>query len=404
MIQTNRMKFQPLAASIIGILILTPCGGDDPRNIEWESAAKKAQAEIPQMEAERKKDPSSPKLLGTLGDEYWILGDLIRAEALIEQASKLAPNNPAGDSDLLQILWREGRYAEAIEHAKRFLAFKTSKEEFNQYARGRIEKFEKNSSKVKVQPPSIPSESNEFKNTIGMVFVRVPGGAFEMGSDSWWGDSSPAHRVTLLPYWIGKYEVTVAQYEAFMKDTGFKPELPPRDVRAPSDQHPATGLEWYDAEAFSIWLSTRESMVYRLPTEAEWEFAARGTDGRLHPWGSESPDTKIHGNWDRFGFIAHGGAGALEPVGSYPRGASPFGVLDMSGNAAEWCNDDYVPNYYRFSPAQNPYGPLVLKGLLKVQRGSSWRDGYDMKTTDRQGVYADLPYDHHGFRLVMVPH
>src|SRR5262249_10558423 len=160
-------------------------------------------------------------------------------------------------------------------------------------------------------------------------------------------------------------------------------------TRAPTDEHPATGLEWYDAEAFSIWLSTRESVVYRLPTEAEWEFAARGSDGRLHPWGSNTPNTKTHGNWGRFELAAHDGAGALEPVGRYPRGASPFGLRDMSGNAAEWCNDDYAPNYYRYSPSTNPYGPLVLKAQIKVQRGSSWRDPEDMKTTDRQGVWAN---------------
>lgn len=388
---------------ILFILSAIICGcSDDEENDKWQASAKNAQIEITHLQNELKKDPKSPKLLVDLADQYWILGDLNQAESLLSESIKIQPHNPAAESDLLHVLWNKGQYADAVFHAKQFINFKTSHHKFNEYAQRRIEKYESSSAKQKFQAMPITSGSQEFKNTIGMTFVRIPGGTFRMGTDSWISDATLTHRVTLSPYWISKYEVTVGQYETFMKDIGFKPDLAPRAPRAPSDQHPATGVQWYDAEAFSIWLSTRESLIYRLPTEAEWEFAARGIDSRLHPWGNDKPNSKIHGNWNRVMLVLHGSVGALEPVGRYPSGASPFGLLDMSGNAAEWCIDDYAANYYKYSPLLNPYGPLNLSGHLKVQRGSSWRDRTDVNATERFGVWPNLAYDHHGFRLVMI--
>lgn len=396
------MTGRKISLLILAVSLALGCNqnvGDD----SWLSEAQEAQTSLPRLERELANHGVSSELLNKIAVRHWILGDLLGAQALLAQAARIEPQDPGTYSNLLQILWQQGRYAEAVVHARKFLTYNTANYDHNAYARSRIEKFEGFSSSVSFDAVTIAHRANEFSNRLGMLFVRVPGGTFIMGSDSDSEDVSPAHRVSLSSYWIGKYEVTVAEYEAFLKDTGFKPDIAPRAPRAPTDRHPATGIKWHDAEAFCLWLSSRESAIYRLPTEAEWEFAARGTDGRSYPWGDVEPDSKVHGNWDRLRLVLQGGRGALNPVGSYPAGASPFGTFDMSGNASEWCLDAYAREYFRFSPTVNPFGPFSRCGFLKVQRGSSWRDKKDQPVIVRSGVEANLAYDHHGFRLVMIP-
>ena len=187
----------------------------------------------------------------------------------------------------------------------------------------------------------------------GAEMVYVPAGEFLMGSPEGTGndDEHPQRRVYLDGFWIDKTEVTVAQYRRFCQATGRQmPDAPPWGWQ---DDHPVVNVTWNDAAAYAAWAGER------LPTEAEWEKAARGTDGRQYPWGN---------GWDA-GKCANNSS-TTKAVGSYPSGASPYGALDMAGNVMEWCADWYDVSYYGTAPSRNPVGPL--SGNWMVLRGGSW--------------------------------
>jgi formylglycine-generating enzyme required for sulfatase activity len=157
--------------------------------------------------------------------------------------------------------------------------------------------------------------------------------------------------------------------------------------------------------AFCKWLSRSGGSVYRLPTEAEWEVAARGTDGRRYPWGNEAVDaggtyranyapSKDKNSWGLDGFPY------AAPVGSFPAGASPFGCLDMAGNVWEWCHDWYDAGYYAQSPAENPRGPE--SGKERVLRGGSWYHPSELsRPANRDKLRPDISQASIGFRVVM---
>jgi len=204
----------------------------------------------------------------------------------------------------------------------------------------------------------------------GAAMVYIPAGEFIMGTSdeqidvligrfpslrrSWFDSEKPQHTVYLDGYRIYKHEVTVAQYRQFCQETGHRMlEVPPDGWE---DDHPIVNVRWHDAAAYSQWAGVE------LPTEAQWEKAARGTDSRLWPWGNE---------WDNHKCNSVGTVGKTTPVGRYPLGASPYGVMDMAGNVWEWCADWYDDNYYRNAPSHNPPGPA--SGTRRVLRGGSWR-------------------------------
>jgi formylglycine-generating enzyme required for sulfatase activity len=192
-------------------------------------------------------------------------------------------------------------------------------------------------------------------------WVTVPAGNFLMGAIDGYGDSVPTHTVYLNAYQIGKYEVTNQQYAQCVTSGLCRPTLdyegPPYRYTDPQyAQHPVVYVTWYDAVSFCAWSGGR------LPTEAEWEKAARGTDRRTYPWGLQLPRAKL-ANYDNI-------VDDTTEVGSYPGGASPYGALDMAGNVWEWVADWYSQNYYGRSPSQNPAGPRT--GSWKVARGGSF--------------------------------
>lgn len=177
--------------------------------------------------------------------------------------------------------------------------------------------------------------------------VYVPAGEFLMGSDpkkdkNAHENEQPQHRLFLPDYYIAKTPVTNTQYAAFVQAAGHRLPEHWKDKEAPQgkENHPVVYIHWRDAVAYCRWLAQATGKSYRLPTEAEWEKAARGTDGRIYPWGDE---------WDaRRCNASEGGLGETTPVGAYPEGASPYGALDMVGNAWEWCSTIWEDNPYPF--------------------------------------------------------
>jgi formylglycine-generating enzyme len=200
-----------------------------------------------------------------------------------------------------------------------------------------------------------------------VAMVWIPDGPFRMGSLPAEGrpDEQPQHTVLVDAFWIDRVEVTNARYQTFVEETGHRvPPNPYGDgmltVMSEIEDLPVVLVTWHDAADYCEWAGKR------LPTEAEWEKAARGTDARRFPWGDDPP-TPAHGTFAR----EWDGTHTLHPVGTRPDGRSPFGVDDLAGNAREWVQDWYAADFYSVAPDRNPVGPAA--GILKVIRGGSWR-------------------------------
>lgn len=192
----------------------------------------------------------------------------------------------------------------------------------------------------------------------------IPAGSFRMGSAEWehYPGESPETLVYLDAFEIGIYPVTNAEYAGFLEATGY--EKPPwwEDPRFNDPRQPVVGVNWYDAVAYCRWLRRVTGEPYRLPTDAEWEKAARGgLEGKAYPWGDDPPT--LERCW-------WGGQERPKPVGSFP--PNGYGLYDMIGNVWEWCADWYNPQYFRHPPRRNPRGPRVGEGENKVIRGGSF--------------------------------
>jgi formylglycine-generating enzyme required for sulfatase activity len=197
------------------------------------------------------------------------------------------------------------------------------------------------------------------------VMVFIPAGEFVMGIDGAPSESgeSPTHQVYLDGFYIDKYEVTNAQYQRFMEATGTPAPDFWDDPMLNEPNQPVVAVTWHQAKAYCEWVGKR------LPTEAEWEKAARGMDGRIYPWGNHFDWT--YGNFSD-GYLEDGhldGFMGSSPVGHFPTDISPYGVYDLGGNALEWVADWHDPNYYAVSPHANPTGATT--GIHKVLRGGA---------------------------------
>lgn len=223
-----------------------------------------------------------------------------------------------------------------------------------------------------------------------MVFI--PAGAFIMGNNDGDPDEIPAHKVYLDEYYIGKYEVTVDEYGRFLDATGYRQPTNWMDAKVES-HWPVSGVSWIDAGKYCEWLSEETGLQYRLPTEAEWEKAARGEEGYIYPWGDF---------WDpsRCNSLMTFETRFLRPIGSFPIGVSSYGVHDMAGNVWEWCSDWYDPLYFNYSKERNPEGPF--DGQLKVARGGCWNDNSRYcRSTDRWPVEMTFREPYVGFRVCL---
>jgi len=230
-------------------------------------------------------------------------------------------------------------------------------------------------------PASIPEVGKAGQEKVGSdggVYVWVPPGEFMMGADDLDYRHKPIHRVRITKgFWLSKCEITNAQYAAFLNAHGSNTEaagkelidLQSRDcgvetqgghyvAKTGRGDHPVVEVSWYGAKAYC------DHYGLRLPTEAQWEYAARGPEGRKYPWGDEWDKRKCCNGGNR------GPGSRTFPVGSFPQGASWCGALDMAGNVSEWCADWFEKYYYDKSPATDPTGPA--SGRYRGLRGGSW--------------------------------
>jgi formylglycine-generating enzyme required for sulfatase activity len=268
------------------------------------------------------------------------------------------------------------------------------------------------------------------RSTDGMVMVYVPGGTFQMGSSEaeigaafelceqehgsgecskgWFEDESPQHTITLDAFWIDRTEVTNAQYKQCVEAGVCQaPTMcafgEPTYQDASKADHPVVCVDWHGAQAYCEWAGGR------LPTEAEWEYAARGLQGNIYPWGDEFECSRsnLDDETEVDDFVVLGGEGCdgyerTAPVGSFEDGASWCGALDMAGNVWEWVVDWYDADYYADSPARNPQGPD--SGDSRVLRGSSWANrSIEVRSALRHWYPPHIRLDFMGLRCVVVP-
>lgn len=238
------------------------------------------------------------------------------------------------------------------------------------------------------------------RRRLNLDMVLIPAGEFSMGFQEGDEDERPVHTVVLNAFWIDRYEVTNGQYQAFLEAMKYPPPLYWGDSRFKGSEHPVVGVAWGDADAYCRWAGNR------LPTEAEWEKAARGTEGRLYPWGNKFDRARLnwrgHADYARDPDPATDGYVFTAPVGSYADGVSVYGIHDLLGNVWEWCADWYDENAYETHAAQNPKGPS--EGLTRVLRGGAWIDYQsNLRTTNRMRAFPTLKHMDIGFRCAKTP-
>lgn len=266
-----------------------------------------------------------------------------------------------------------------------------------------------------------PPPQDRIQGKDGKEMLRVPAGWFWMGSSdteveaayqlgkkydastkkTWFERETPRHQVWVDSFYMDKYEVTVGEYKKFIQAKGHR-ELPDWvSTYSPGPSHPVVGVSWEDADAYCRWYDKQ------LPSEAQWEKAARGSDGRRYPWGNEAVDGKranyCDKNCDREwkDKSEDDGYPYTAPVGSYDRGVSPYGIYNMSGNVWEWVQDWYEADYYKRSPERNPVNTIT--STYRVLRGGGWDDDPANVRAAYRGRNAPGSRDlNTGFRCVVV--
>jgi len=242
-------------------------------------------------------------------------------------------------------------------------------------------------------PPAISQETIESQ---GIRFRLIPGGTYLLGSPpdepGRYADESPPHPVRLEPFYMAAHETTNAQYARFLKATGHPPPLYWEDKNLNAANQPVVGVTWEDAVAFTQWLTQITGVLHRLPTEQEWEAAARGgLANQPFPWGAAAPDAgeALRANYRTNDLTKHGFR-LTAPVGSFPPNGS--GLFDMAGNVSEWCLDRYHP-----LGSGGPFKP----GVLRVLKGGSWYSwARDLRAAARQSAPPDYSDGYIGFRII----
>jgi formylglycine-generating enzyme len=219
--------------------------------------------------------------------------------------------------------------------------------------------------------------------------VPIPEGWFLMGSDTGQDCERPVHKIWIDAFLLAAAQVTNAQYDRFLIATASPAPAFRRDSNFDHPEQPVTGVCWHEAALYCDWLSGQSGRHYRLPTEAEWERAARGgAEQKKFPWGDDPPESlpDYAKRWQT----------GPEPVARYAPNA--FGLYDIGDNVHEWCSDWYDANYYGISPERNPRGPEG--GQRKSSRGGSWRHHVKVaRCSARSSIPPEFQYADYGFRL-----
>jgi formylglycine-generating enzyme required for sulfatase activity len=219
--------------------------------------------------------------------------------------------------------------------------------------------------------------------------ARIPEGWFLMGSETGQDNERPVHRVWIDAFEMAVCQVTNANYARFVAATSHRKPLDWDDANFADPEQPVVALSWFDAVAYCDWLSQAASRRYRLPTEAEWERAARGgIEQKLYPWGDEPPESlpNYASRWKT----------GPERVGRAERNA--YGLCDIGANVHEWCSDWFSANFYGGSPERNPQGPV--EGKRRASRGGSWRHYTKVsRCAARSSIPPEFQYADYGFRV-----
>ena len=220
------------------------------------------------------------------------------------------------------------------------------------------------------------------------AFVRIAGGWFVMGTDQGQQDEAPPHRVFVDPFELAACPVTREEYERFLMATGHQTPCDWAHPAFAGADLPVVGVSWTDAAAYCAWRSAQDAQGVRLPTEAEWECAARGPRQELFPWGLVPP-----------AWIPGGGRGPLQAPWPVSLGKpTPWGLYGISANVHEWCADWYAADYYGQSPERNPAGPA--HGVKRAARGGAWRHAQTYcRVTLRSRLDPSFRYNDFGFRV-----
>ena len=221
--------------------------------------------------------------------------------------------------------------------------------------------------------------------------LAVPAGSFLMGDDEGEFDERPRHLVRVGAFRLARFPVTNEQYANYLKETGASAPRFWDDVRFNLPLQPVVGVSWFEAEAYCGWVTGITGRPFRLPTEAEREWAAMGgIDRARYPWGNEEPS--LTGGW------APGSAGQDRPAPVCDARPNGYGLCHMGDNVHEWCSDWWDPAYYARSPVDNPGGPIT--GTRRASRGGAWRNYLNFsRCSARSSLIPGFRYNDYGFRV-----
>jgi formylglycine-generating enzyme len=243
------------------------------------------------------------------------------------------------------------------------------------------------------EPTLFRSRTQTLDEVAEPICALIPAGEFLMGCEQGREDERPTHRVSLPAFEMAAFQVRNRDFAAFMRATGHPapPNWGESDFR--DADFPVVSVSWFEAQKYCVWLSSLTGRHYRLPTEAEWERAARGgEEGWLYPWGNEDPRSRADYR-ERWGGVVRGPL----PAGSGE--ANCLGICDLCENVHEWCADWYQADYYAHSPLENPSGPE--RGERRASRGGSWRHHIKVsRVAARSSIPPALQYADYGFRVV----
>ena len=309
-----------------------------------------------------------------------------------------------------KVLFKAGKYGDSLVYLKKYIK-----------SAGREGKYYSDALDIVVEAKEKKNLAEGYLKNFNENMVLVKAGCFKMGDT--FGDGfdleKPVHEVCVDDFYIGKHNVTVGEFRQFVRETRYKTEAESDETGNGMDYwtgsewkyseskywdnpgfsqtniHPVVGVSWNDSKEYIKWLNKKAGMNFRLPTEAEWEYAAR-SGGKREEWAGTSSESEL----GRYAWYKGNSGRRTHPVGQ--KRPNALGLYDMSGNVWEWCQDRYDRDYYKNSPKNNPKGPL--SGSYRVIRGGSWFNlPGDVRVSNRDGVTPDGRYCGLGFRLARTP-